>query len=166
MELAILRHGDAYSSEGGSDFERTLSPTGRRQVIQSAQAMRSFNGNVWRIIASPAHRTRESADLVCRVLSASLDTVHWEPAVYNASLATLIGILREYSTAQNNVLIIGHNPGVTLLSGHAAGLGMKQPSLSTGSLARLRIYGDLSRYGCGKLLELFEPTAPTPGRVP
>ena len=89
-------------------------------------------------MASPAYRTRESTDIVCGVLSHPLDTVVWEPAVYNASLETLLDVVVEHS-AEGNLLVVGHNPGVTYLMEYLCGAGSARRGLGTGRLARLSL---------------------------
>ena len=156
MDLAILRHGEASAPAGRPDFERTLTSVGRYQIAAAAQALRERGGPTWRIVASPAYRTRESTDIVCGVLSHPLDTVVWEPAVYNASLETLLDVVVEHS-AEGNLLVVGHNPGVTYLMEYLCGAGRARRGLGTGSLARLSMPARVWDQGSGTLAERFDP---------
>ena len=155
MELAILRHGEATAPAGQPDFERTLTARGRYQAAAAGQALRERGGAAWRIVASPANRTRETAEIVCGILGHALEAVLWEPAIYNASLETLLDVVTEHGS-EGNLLVVGHNPGVTYLMEHICGAGSARRGLAPGSLIRISMSTNTWVQGAGKLSERFD----------
>lgn len=63
------------------------------------------------IIASPAVRVIETLDQLVSGYGKRMEPT-WERRVYLASSATLMDVLREQSDDAQNILMIGHNPGL------------------------------------------------------
>ncbi len=120
--LFVLRHAKAVASSGGGDFDRALAPRGRRQAENFGRWLARRSGAPDLAIVSPARRTRETADLVLGDLRAAPVRVD-RREVYNADCGTLLTIARGADAAAQNLMLVGHNPGVAelaaLLTGRA-----------------------------------------------
>lgn len=112
-QLIVMRHATA-SSGGGRDHDRTLTSRGHDEARRVGLSIRSRGPIPERVLCSSALRCRET----WQALSASIDsiaTVDFEDALYNASpesiLHCLAGVVDEQS-----VLILAHNPGVSMFA--------------------------------------------------
>jgi phosphohistidine phosphatase len=111
--LILLRHAKSdWDDPVQRDFDRPLNPRGQRAArtvgIWAARNGLTFD---W-VIASPAVRVRETLAGFAAGLGRDLDPL-WEPRAYLASSATLLDLLREHGgSANDTILLAGHNPGL------------------------------------------------------
>lgn len=111
-----MRHAHAdWPGYSGEDFDRPLTAQGLADAAASARDMREAGQMPVRIIASPARRTRQTAEVVARELGLQADAVQFVDALYNASISTLWRELQQASAA-GLVLLIAHNPGISGLA--------------------------------------------------
>ena len=112
-QLIVMRHATA-SSGGGRDHDRTLTSRGHDEARRVGRSIRSRGPIPERVLCSSALRCRET----WQGLSASIDstaTVDFEDALYNASPESLLHCLAGVVDEQS-VLILAHNPGVSILA--------------------------------------------------
>lgn len=142
-ELLLLRHAKASRTGAASDFERPLTRRGRRDAPRIARWMKT-NGLVPDcVVASPAHRVRETAGLVLDELALPGGDVRWDERVYEADVRALLRVLADCPADARRVLLVGHNPGLEDLVRHLGGATVREPEegkfLPTCALARLRV---------------------------
>ena len=104
----VLRHAKA-EKHAETDRLRPLSEKGESQALTLATWLVQSGIAFDQVIVSDSTRTIETLellDLACKINVA--------PNAYNASAQTLGELIRE-SGAQDSVLVIAHNPGVTEL---------------------------------------------------
>ena len=112
-QLIVMRHATA-SSGGGRDHDRPLTSRGHDEARRVGLSIRSRGPIPERVLCSSALRCRET----WQGLSASIDstaTVDFEDALYNASPESLLHCLAGVVDEQS-VLILAHNPGVSMLA--------------------------------------------------
>ena len=111
MNLILWRHADA--EDGIPDDRRRLTAKGRRQAQKMADWLERHLPEGWRVMASPAARTCETAAAL------AVDFVI-EPAL--STSATPQGLLKVagWPDADGTVVIVGHQPTL----GAAAGLAL------------------------------------------
>lgn len=121
LKLHILRHGNApFSKINQTDFDRTLDEYGKSQVQKVANSI-SQRIRIDHLIASPAKRTMQTTELCCQSLQFSIKQVIWDQAIYNASLETLVSTIQTIDPIKTEVLLIGHNPGLSELTNYFSG---------------------------------------------
>lgn len=114
-----MRHAKSdWIKQHCADFERPLTKRGQKAAIQMGKWLKQQQFHLDRIICSPAARTQQTSRLVLKELSIPQSQVIWEPAIYEASLDTLISIIDHYCLNARALLIIGHNPGLEQLLCH------------------------------------------------
>jgi phosphohistidine phosphatase len=160
--LTIVRHGKAALADAlQPDFDRPLVDKGYKQIAQIALAILTNKSFPDRVISSPALRTAESA----RALAEAIDfagEILLEKRIYEATPTALLEILRDQPTTVQHVVMVGHNPGLTMLisglcSGDDARLNLHLP---TGGVAQIQLEvarWRQVRWGSGILRFLISP---------
>jgi phosphohistidine phosphatase len=110
-QLLLLRHADAVP--GGpslEDFDRPLSPRGHRQANFIAGEIKRVPIDY--VLCSASVRTRETATPILKTRCASMPTVVYDKAMYNADARALLGVLSTLAASLKAVLLVGHNPAI------------------------------------------------------
>ncbi len=129
--LVLMRHAKSAWPEGVSDFDRPLAPRGQMAAPLMARWLASSGMAPPVAWISSARRTRETWAAMAQHLVGTAGS--FEPAIYNASASTLLGLLRSAPADRAALWMIGHNPGMQELA-H----GLADPAQSDkGALARL-----------------------------
>ena len=164
-ELLVLRHAkSAWNTPANTDFDRPLSTRGRRDCPRVAAWLADHDLVPDHVVASPAARAAETVERVTAELDLDAETIlDFEPALYDASVLTLLAVLADVPARAKRVLVVAHNPGLDELVVHLAG---RVPALSAGgklmttaaiaSFALRADWSELTR-GCGDLLRLVRP---------
>lgn len=149
-ELLIMRHAES-GWDAASDFERTLTVQGQDDATRMGAWLSQQSVAPDYVLASPAQRIRETVAAVSQPLS--LNSIHWEPAIYEASLSTLQQLLLELPATAEQVLLVGHNPGVAELALQLSGGGIG--GFSPATIAWLSFEGET--FEQGKMKQLISP---------
>ncbi len=120
--LYIMRHGkSAWLSGAETDFERPLNPRGRRDVPAMAKTLHERNVRPDIIISSPARRAISTARLLCASVQFPICHIEEREPLYMASLKKLLTIISGLNRQHEQVILVGHNPGLTDLVNHFLG---------------------------------------------
>ncbi|MGI4759742.1 MAG: SixA phosphatase family protein [Janthinobacterium lividum] len=112
--LYLMRHAkSSWSFDELTDQERPLNDRGRADAPHMGQALAKRQLALDLLVSSPAVRALTTAVLVARELSYPHDKITVEPAIYQADLDTLLGVIRALPDAAGSVLLTGHNPTIT-----------------------------------------------------
>ncbi len=122
MDLILWRHADAQ--DGEQDMARPLTNKGRKQAERMAAWLNEHLPQDTIILASPAKRTRETADALERDYKTDLLLA---PGAEAAHLLAAVG----WPDASGAVLVVGHQPTLgeaasLLLFGEARGMSIKK----------------------------------------
>lgn len=120
-KLYLLRHAAALSTASGRDKDRALAPKGKEDAAALGRMMKDVGYAPSYALCSPARRTKETLES----LKASLDiaAIHYPDVLYNASAGDLFTKIQSAPDAQNEILLIAHNPGIHQLAVLLAGQG-------------------------------------------
>ncbi len=117
--LTILRHAkSSWSDAGLSDFDRPLNRRGERDAPRIGERMAESGLRPALILSSPAERALTTAKIVAAKLNYPREFLEKERALYHASLDTLLDIIAAQEDRVNNLMLVGHNPGMTQLANH------------------------------------------------
>jgi phosphohistidine phosphatase len=112
--LQILRHAKTEKQKiGQKDFDRELTIRGLGQIADLIQQQREHLEKVERILVSPAKRTRMTLEQLKTPLHPAF--VVFQESLYLASLSGLIQTIEEQEDSLENILLIGHNNGLSEL---------------------------------------------------
>lgn len=115
--LVLLRHAKAERPAGTADVDRPLTARGHADAA-AAGAWLTHRGLLpAEIICSPSKRTRQTWHGVALALGGSGPDVRYEPAAYGGYPSDLLELIRGAAGGAETVLVIGHNPTISDLSG-------------------------------------------------
>jgi len=162
--LLLLRHAKSdWDAGAASDFDRPLSKRGKKDALRMGRWMRAENLAPDCVIASPAHRARDTALRVCEELAIPEQDVHFDSRIYEADVPTLLAVLGECPHRCHDVMLVGHNPGIADLLAWLWGANLVLPEdrklMPTATLARLRMPREWTRLerGSGRAIVLTRP---------
>jgi phosphohistidine phosphatase len=137
--LLLLRHAKSnWDNPSLRDFDRPLAARGERDAPRVGKALRKRGQLPDLIISSPAARAKATIKAVMK--AAKLDQEpQFEGAVYGASSAELLKLIRRLPNASACALLVGHNPGFEDLVGRLTGSHERMP---TAALARIEFQID------------------------
>jgi phosphohistidine phosphatase len=162
--IVLLRHAKAEWSQD-SDHERPLAERGRKDAPVAGRKLVDSGIVIDLALCSTAVRTRETWKLAVHEMPHRPKTVY-EERLYEASLGELIALLNETSDDVQNLLLIGHNPGMHALADALAGSAegetmarMTRGGFPTAAFAVIEFSGSWKgvEHGVGKLVEYWTP---------
>lgn len=161
--LTLLRHAKSgWDDPIARDFDRPLNPRGRRAARTVAKEMRALGLSFGAVLASPARRVVETLEEVAAVFDAMEPS--FDERLYLASPETLLDTARKAPAEARSLLIVGHNPGIEMLTLSLTGAGALRDEAAlkypTATLAEIVFdvddWRDL-RPGAGELRRFIRP---------
>jgi phosphohistidine phosphatase len=114
--LYIMRHGKAENGDNKTDFERKLISKGIKRNLKIALKLKDKKGKFDAILCSKAERTIETAEIMAEQFDFPLANIENHKAFYLAPASIMLEYLYALDNALSNVLLVGHNPGVSELA--------------------------------------------------
>ena len=110
--LTLLRHAKSgWDDPVARDFDRALNARGKRAAAQIGQYLTDHALVYDYVLASPAVRVIETLDCLASRYALAV-APEWERRIYLASAATLLELVAALPDSVENVLLVGHNPGL------------------------------------------------------
>jgi phosphohistidine phosphatase len=110
--LAIMRHAKSdWGDAGLADFDRPLNKRGRAAAERVGLELQRNHVRFDQVIASPAVPVRQTLERLQHGYGRHLP-ITFEPAIYEASSATLFALVRKIPASIHAPLLMGHNPGL------------------------------------------------------
>lgn len=115
--LYIVRHGKAEEhSFGKKDFDRDLIQRGITRSTVTAEALQQRLHPVNEktlLISSTANRAAQTARIFAKTLAYPEERIQWESRIYEAHYLLLLKRINDISANYDQVIIFGHNPGLS-----------------------------------------------------
>ena len=155
--LLLLRHAKSnWDDPSLRDFDRPLATRGKRDAPSVGKALRTRGSLPDLIISSPAARARATIEAVMK--TAKLDgEPEFHQAIYGASSAELINLIRRLPDRSLCVLLVGHNPGFEDLLERLTGSHDRMPTAALASIEFQINHWDDVEDGKGSLAWLLTP---------
>ncbi len=118
MNLYVLRHGiavDPGTPGFEKDADRTLTPEGERKLRFVAKAMQAMELTFDRIISSPYLRAWQTATAIAASYKKGPKVELEKVLTPEGTTVQVIEMLRRLKPAPDNVLVVGHEPGLSAL---------------------------------------------------
>ncbi|TAJ50874.1 MAG: hypothetical protein EPN60_10710 [Nevskiaceae bacterium] len=157
--LTLIRHAkSSWDYPDLTDFERPLNDRGRRDAPRMAQRLSRNCKPPLLLLSSPATRAVTTARLFAETLGVDFDSLLIEPRIYEASRKTLLEVIGDLPDRSAQVLLFGHNPGLSELAHTLANCPFDE--MPTCAVVQLQL--DLGNWakvgpGCGRLLHYWFP---------
>ena len=115
-KLYIVRHAQkAEETQGQDDYDRPLSQEGKDEAKKMAQKLASKNVNADLIVASPAVRTVQTAEIFAEELGYRKN-VMYNDVLYMAYVNELIETITYTFDTVDSMVLVAHNPSLTALA--------------------------------------------------
>jgi phosphohistidine phosphatase len=144
MRLFFLRHGIAEDNADGrkNDAERELTPEGIAKMRTAAKVIRALGIQPAAIYSSPRVRARQTAEIVAEALRREVQIR--ESLNFNFSAAAIPARIAGH-TAQDDILLVGHEPTFSLTIEALIGGGAVE--MKKGGLARVDLTSTQPPFG-------------------
>jgi phosphohistidine phosphatase len=120
--LTLLRHAKSSWQEPGiSDHDRPLNERGQRDAPVMGRRMLARGSRPSLILTSTALRARHTAQIIARELGYPGEFLQREPELYLATPGQILTVLARQADSFRNIIVCGHNPGLTELANRLAG---------------------------------------------
>ncbi len=146
--LVLLRHAKAEHGGAMPDTLRPLALQGRRQCADLGVRLATAGLVPERVLVSSAVRTRQTWELIKGAFAAEPEPdVAVDDRIYDAGPTQLLELLAEVDPRVRSVLVVGHEPTLSLVAHALAGSGQPghlaqvSAGLPTGSAAVLEVPG-------------------------
>jgi len=142
--LVLLRHAKAANPQRVADSDRPLTARGHADAAAAGAWLLSRGLRPARVLCSPSRRTRETWHSVRVALgdAASATEVVMEPALYDSGAASALDLIRATDPDVDVLVVVGHNPTVSMISTMLDPGSDVDDGLRTAGLALHRIDGD------------------------
>ena len=110
--LYLLRHAQALPSDGGRDFDRSLSPKGLEDAQALGKHMQRQGYVPELILCSGAKRTRDTHAQVSQAFENETVQSDFSDKIYDASRGSLFKMIQDFGDDVIAAMIIGHNPTI------------------------------------------------------
>ncbi len=117
-KVTLFRHAKSGDKDNPAiaDIDRPLSGRGLKAAPKMGAALRDMNLRPDLILCSPSERTRQTLTLASVAAWDKQPSVRFENRLYEASLQTLLKVLKELKDDVGHVMVVGHNPGLQELA--------------------------------------------------
>ncbi|MBU0559314.1 MAG: histidine phosphatase family protein [Bacteroidetes bacterium] len=152
--LYLLRHAkSSWKYIDLPDEERPLSIRGKSDAPLMGKVLANMNVQVDIIIASPAQRAKQTALEISKKLGFNKSKIVIEDLIYESGTADLLTVLKSISDKNDFALMVGHNPGFTLLHNYLCNFHIDNIPTCGITAIKLKIskWAEL-KAKCGKLL--------------
>src|SRR3990172_503494 len=127
LPLSLLRHAKSSWAEPGiDDHERPLAKRGAKAAPEIGAYLRRERLRPDLVLCSGAVRARATLALVLAELGPPAPEVRYDDALYLATPAVMLGLLRRIDAAHAHVMVVGHNPGLHALALELIGEGSRK----------------------------------------
>lgn len=156
--LLLMRHAkSSWRDPGIDDHERPLVGRGQRAVSYMVEAFEESELRVSLVLSSTARRAVETANLLIAGLSFE-GPLELTRRLYLAEAATYLDVLAELAPGTDDVLVIGHNPGISDL---VERLTRQEVDMPTASVAKIELelndFADIDVKTQGRLVMFSRP---------
>lgn len=152
--IYLVRHAkSSWDHPELRDFDRPLNERGKRDAPKMGRRLKEREIVPDLMLSSPANRALTTCKTIAQIIGYDDKAIKTNQGIYHANEDDLINIVRELPDNVNEVMIFGHNPGLT----EFANLILKEniANIPTTGVVACRLTIDHwkdFKPGCGKLL--------------
>jgi len=115
--LTLIRHATAVSASAAApDEARELCDDGETEAQAAGRRLRERGARPSLILTSTAQRALQTARLIAEEISYPREFLQREAELYLATPSRILAVLSRQDNGFNDILVCGHNPGLTELA--------------------------------------------------
>ena len=115
--LYLIRHAkSSWDDPDLADFERPLNKRGKEEAPAMGKRLKKSKVQPDLILSSPAKRALKTTKIIAKELDFPKKQTVTDEAIYEAGVSALLNVIRNIDDAFQQVLLCGHNPGLTDLA--------------------------------------------------
>lgn len=115
--LFLVRHAkSSWKDSSLPDFKRPLNKRGKRDAPFMGEKLKGQGILPDLLLSSPAERAKKTAKAIARKTGYPQNTIVFNKEIYEADVTGLLSLLRQQSNACTSVMLVGHNPELTMFS--------------------------------------------------
>ncbi len=115
--LVLVRHAkSSWKYPKLDDFERPLNKRGRKNAPMMGKILRQLKVKPDLIISSPANRAAMTSRIIADMIHYPLVNIQYDESIYLSGEMDLMHILIDLDDGIKEVMLVGHNPELTLLA--------------------------------------------------
>jgi len=120
--LTLIRHATAVSASASTpDEARELGDDGETEAQAAGRRLRDRGARPSLILTSTAQRAVQTARLIAEEISYPREFLQREAELYLAPPSRILAVLSRQDNGFNDILVCGHNPGLTELASALTG---------------------------------------------
>lgn len=120
--LYIIRHAKSdWNDLSLSDFERPLNKRGEKNAFFMGELLAQHKIHPDLIVSSPAVRVKITAKEIAKKMGYNTKEIVYAEELYLADVDTIEEVLKKVPSSKKTVLLVGHNPGLTLFAEYISG---------------------------------------------
>lgn len=114
MQLTFVRHAKSdWGDEFLKDIDRPLNSRGYDDAYAQSRWYKESEKTPDLLLASTATRALNTALIFARTLDLNMEKFKIDKSIYESSVDNLILLIKQLDTSKKNVMLFGHNPGIT-----------------------------------------------------
>lgn len=115
--IILVRHAKSSWKESGlRDFDRPLNSRGKKNAPMMGNRLLDAEVVPHVIVSSPAKRAITTARLIAKEIGFNKLDIVLRPEIYEADVKTLLAVIHSFEAVWEDVMLVGHNPGLTDLT--------------------------------------------------
>ena len=131
--LLLLRHAkSSWKDSTQADYDRPLNHRGRDSATLVRRFLKDRKLRPGLVLSSPALRTRQT---VAFVFEGSSPEIRYDDGLYLASVGKLLEVISCVEGNCDQVVVVGHNPGLEELLLRLTGVDQRFPTAALASIA-------------------------------
>ena len=120
--LFLVRHAKSdWHAASACDFQRPLNDRGLKAAPLMGQRLQAKSMKPDAILASPATRAKQTAELMALEMDYPQEKIGWEQTIYGASCDDLLALIHAAPSHDQSLMLVGHNPTMTIMANQLAG---------------------------------------------
>lgn len=136
--IFLLRHAKSdWTNNELLDYDRPLNKRGKKDALLMSKLFKEKLSNIDAIYSSTALRAEQTTLVFLNELNVKNEAIYWKKEIYDYhyEVYKLLKILSAFENCFQQVLFVGHNPGISELASYLCG----EPNISMPTCSILKI---------------------------
>lgn len=129
-QLYLVRHAKSdWADPRLSDFERPLNERGNKDKTTMGKRLKNKLVEIDCFISSSAKRTTQTSIALAKEINFPTSGIQFEKELYHASPVTQLSFINAVDNEHDQLMLVGHNPGISLLCDYLCNYSIDFPTL-------------------------------------